>query len=76
MWLLNSHRAWNIEKGIFTGCEGKTFGNDEMLMFHPEHVMDEYMLKIRILKKLELTEEDIAMLTAITLMSTGRFYTH
>ena len=45
-------------------------------MFHPEPVMDEFKIKVYMLKKLELAEEDIAMLMAITLMSTGRFDTH
>ena len=71
VWMLAGHTAINPTEKLFTNPAGITIHRDDLMKINDEDFVSEFFRAAGLLRKLNLTNIDIALLKGITLLSRG-----
>ena len=71
IWMLAGHTAINPKDELYTNTAGITIHRDDLMKINDEDFVSEFFRAAGLLKKLNLTNADIALMKGITLLSRG-----
>lgn len=74
MWVISAHRAFNVEKKLYTSSEGLTVGSNELVLIHAAEDVDDLFDKVKMVKDLALDTQETALMQAITFMSPCKYF--